>query len=107
MVENLRDIVFILFSGLGILTMLVVLFIIYALYRKVKGLIDSAQDTLRNVRDFTETAVDDVAKPFAGSASAWSLVGGVLGLATGFGKRRKHRDDKNKDKDKDKSRKRR
>jgi YYY domain-containing protein len=111
MIENFRDIVFILFSGLGILTILIILFITYALYRKVKGLIDSVQGTLENIRDLTETAMDDVAKPLAGSASAWSLIGGVLGLMTGFSKRRKRRDDKDKDRkrrdDKDKDRKRR
>ena len=101
-IENIRDIIIILFSGLGVLAILVVLFIAYALFRKVTGLIQSVQDTLENVRELTETAVDDVARPLAGSASIWSLIGGVLGFVTGLGKRRNRRDDKRKDKDKDK-----
>jgi len=100
-IENVRDIFFILFSGLGILAILVILVITYRLYSKGKELMESIQGTLENVRELTKTAVEDIAKPLAGSASLWSITGGVLGLVTGFGKRRKSRDGKRRDKDKD------
>ena len=84
--ETVRDIFIILFTGVGFLVGLVMLFGSLFLFRKVTGLISSASHVVESV--------EKVADKVSGSSSVGSGLGGVLGFLNGF---RRHGKKKSKD----------
>ena len=84
MIETIRDIFIILFTGVGFLTGLVLLFASLIIFRKVTGLIGSASNVVESV--------ENVANKVSDSSSMGSGLGGVLGFLNGFrgkGKKKK------------------
>ena len=63
----------------------------FLIYRGVRRLLRLAKDTLENIRDLTDTAVEQVARPLADTASAWSQIGSIVGFLTGISGRRRRR----------------
>ena len=83
-IETIRDIFIILFTGVGFLTGLALLFGSLFIFRKVSRLIGSASNVVESV----ENVVNKVNE----SSSVGSSLGGVLGFLNGFrgkGKKKK------------------
>ena len=83
--ETTRDIFIILFSGVGILVGLVLLFSAIYFFRKVNGLIGSAGHVVESV--------EKVADKVSDGSSISSTLGGLLGFLSGSRQRGKKKDD--------------
>jgi hypothetical protein len=94
MIESIRDILLVVYLGLGIVLSVMVLLVTFFVQRTIFRMLRSAKHTLGNVEELTSVVLDKVGKPLATGSTAAFRVGSVLGFLSGFGRRRKRKRDK-------------
>ena len=102
--EELRDIVIVVYGVLGILVLLVLLVVLVALWFAVRGLsrtvqellrdpvrpaLEEAQQTMRNVRGGSEFLMDSAVGPVIRVVSVARGVRKGVGIASGIARRRR------------------
>ena len=87
-VAMIRDIVIILFVGMGFFFAFVLLIMTWLLYRKVSPLIDSAKRTAKNAEEISSTFSERVVKPVVARSIFAHGAGQVLSFILGFRRRK-------------------
>ncbi len=83
-IVTIRDIAIIVFSLGGAFFLLVLLLLVFGLYRKVSSLLNSARKTVKSVEEITTAVSDSLVKPAtAGSGIAFGA-GKLLSFLLGF-----------------------
>ena len=89
LVAVIRDMTIILFTMVGVLTMLLATVLGVLLYRKIAPTLDSAKTTIKNTQDVTAQLSEKVVKPLIGSSTlaytSGRVVAFILGLSRGKG----------------------
>ena len=92
-----RDIVF-------LVLVLVVLMVVFALYRKLSGVLNSAKRTMEDTEDIISTVSSRLVGPAAAGSGVAFGAGKLAAFLFGLGRRRKERDRDGRERDRKESR---
>jgi hypothetical protein len=92
MLENIREILLIVYLSLGILVALVVSIATFFIARTILKLLGSVRRTLGSLEEVASNFGGNASAPFTTWASAVQNIVKVVGFVTGFGRRRNKKD---------------